>query len=220
MQVSDILREIADATGWGQAKMAQSFHVSQGTVSKWMSDQQTPNLKQWNDVQAVIRRDPRLEHLRYQADTGSVAVMGRVGAGSVIDPELEQIPPDGLYSVTLPFPVPADMIGFVIEGDSMMPKYEAGDVIVVYKDQRQDITGYFGQLVAVLTEDGRRYLKKIFRGSTQGLYRLESFNASPIHDVSVVWVGEIYASLPATQVFRATPEPKKTKGRPKPQPNK
>jgi hypothetical protein len=73
--------------------------------------------------------------------------------------------------------------------------------------QRLDTLAYLGAPVVVQTEDGRRYLKKLFSGTVQGLFRLESFNASPIHDVSVAWVGEIYAALPASQVFR--PEPQK-----------
>jgi repressor LexA len=86
-------------------------------------------------------------------------------------------------------------------------------VIVVYKDQRHAITSYLGQLVVIRTEDGRRYLKKIFSGTREGLFRLESFNAAPIHDVSVSWIGEIYASLPATQVFPL--EKEKMRGKPR-----
>jgi repressor LexA len=213
MQADEILKEIMTATGWNQARMAKMFRVSQGTISKWMNGQQIPNLAQWQPVQDAIRDNPLLAELRYLVDTGSVGVMGRVGAGSVIEPELEQIPPDGLYSVSLPFPVPSEMIGFVIEGDSMYPKYESGDVIVVYKDQRHAPTSYLGQLVVIMTEDGRRYLKKIYSGTQPGLYRLESFNAAPIHDVSVTWIGEIYASLPATQVFRTNEEKSPFKAR-------
>lgn len=209
MQVGEVIREIQEATGWGQKRLAAAVGTSQGNVSKWLSDIHTPNKTQWDGVLALIRSDPRLAHLRHEVDTGSIGVMGRVGAGSIIDPELEQIPPEGLYTVTLPFNVPAEMVGFVIEGDSMYPKYEPGDVIVVYKDQRLDVSAYVGQLVVILTEDGRRYLKKLFSGTRAGLYRLESFNAAPIHDVSVVWVGEIYAALPSTQVFRTEPPTRK-----------
>jgi repressor LexA len=177
-------------------------------ISKWISGRHSPNKTQWDNVLALIRRDPRLAHLRTIADTSSVAVMGRIGAGSTIEPDIEQIPPDGLYQVALPFPAPAEMIGFVVDGDSMYPKYEPGDVIVVLKEQRLDVTGYLGQLVAVLTEDGRRYLKKLNTGSRPGLYRLESFNAAPIHDVSIIWVGEIYATVPAVQLFKIEPKQK------------
>ena len=34
-----------------------------------------------------------------------VPIMGRVGAGAVIEPDLEQIPPEGLGDIELPFPL-------------------------------------------------------------------------------------------------------------------
>ena len=35
----------------------------------------------------------------------SVPIMGRVGAGASIEPEHEQVPPEGLGEVELPFPI-------------------------------------------------------------------------------------------------------------------
>jgi len=202
MQVGEILGEILNNMRWGQARLAKAVGVSQGTISKWMSGQQSPNLDQWEPVTSLIRSDPRLAHLRYEVAPGSVAVMGRVGAGAIIEPDIEQIPPDGLYSVTLPFPIPAEMIGFVVEGDSMYSVYEPGHVIVVYRDQRLDTASYVGQVAVVRTEDGRRFLKRIYAGKAPGLYRLDSINAAPIEDVGIAWVGEIFTHLPPRQVFR------------------
>lgn len=129
-----------------------------------------------------------------------VPVMGRVGAGATIEPEFDQVPPDGLFEVKLPFPVPDEMIGLEIEGDSMLPVYRAGDVIVVWREQRRGTEDFLGELAAVRTEDGRRFLKTIMRGSQRGLYRLESFNARPVEDVAIAWVGEIHVIVPARQV--------------------
>lgn len=212
MQVGDILNEIAEATGYKQAKLADFLHVSQGTISKWRSGAQSPNKDQWDYVLRVIASDARLAHLRYPAAMGStVPVMGRVGAGALIEPDFDQAAPDGLYDVTLPFPIPEDMIGLVVDGESMTPKFDPGDVIVVRRTQRKATTSFLGQLVAVRTEDGRRYLKKLFQGTADGLFRLESFNADPIHNVSIAWVGEIHAIVPAVQVFRSDQPKAKTR---------
>jgi hypothetical protein len=51
--------------------------------------------------------------------------------------------------------------------------------------------------VAVRTVDNKRYLKTLRAGRRRGFYTLESFNADPIQDVRLAWVGEILAVIPA-----------------------
>ena len=77
---------------------------------------------------------PIIDYLELNA----VPIMGRVGAGASIGPELEQMPPEGLGEVELPFPIAEETIAFEVVGDSMLPKYENGDIIVVYRDQREE----------------------------------------------------------------------------------
>jgi hypothetical protein len=63
----------------------------------------SPNKDQWDQVLALIARDPRLAHLRFEADTGAVPVMGKVGAGAIIEPDFDQVGQnEGLYKVACP----------------------------------------------------------------------------------------------------------------------
>jgi repressor LexA len=133
---------------------------------------------------------------------GEVRIMGYVGAGAVIDPDVEQVPPDGLATVTLPFPLPDDMVGLEVRGDSMLPRYDEGDVIIVYREQRRGLDTFYGEEAAVRTKDGRRYLKTIGRGKARGTVTLLSFNARPIENVRLDWIGEIYVAVRAGQVRR------------------
>jgi len=131
-----------------------------------------------------------------------VPVMGRVGAGATILPEHEQVPPEGLGEIELPFPIAEETIAFEVAGDSMLPKYENGDIIVVYREQRHPISSFYGEEAAVRLKTGERYLKTIERGKSATVVNLSSFNAKPITGVKLEWIGEICVTLPRGQIVR------------------
>jgi Peptidase S24-like len=119
-----------------------------------------------------------------------VRVAGRIGAGAEIQPEFEQIPPEGLYEIEVPFLIPEDAIAFQVESDSMWPRYDSGDVIICWRQgtSAEDVIGWEA---AVRTADGKRYLKRIQRGAANGTFDLESHNAAPIRGVRIEWAAEI-----------------------------
>ena len=135
-------------------------------------------------------------------ELNSVPIMGRVGAGAVIEPEHEQVPPEGLGEIELPFPIGEEIIAFEVAGDSMLPKYENGAILVVYREQRHPISSFYGEEAAVRLKTGESYLKTIERGKTPTLVNLTSFNAKPINGVKLEWVGEICVTLPRGQIER------------------
>ncbi|MBR0795881.1 S24 family peptidase [Bradyrhizobium jicamae] len=135
-------------------------------------------------------------------ELNSVPIMGRVGAGASIEPEHEQVPPEGLGEVELPFPITEETVAFEVSGDSMLPKYENGDIIVVYRDQRYPLSTFYGEEAAVRLKSGERYLKTIERGNSPGTVNLKSFNAKPINGVKLEWIGEICLTLPRGQIQR------------------
>lgn len=126
-----------------------------------------------------------------------IPVMGYLGAGAEVEPDYEQVPPDGLDQVHIPFPVPDDMIAFTVSGISMMPVFKPGTVIVVYREQKKPIEAFYGLEAAVRTADGRRFIKTITRGSRPNTVTLTSWNdPAPIEDQRLEWIGEIFAVLP------------------------
>lgn len=131
--------------------------------------------------------------------TTTVPVMGFVGAGAEVSPEFEQVPPEGLDQIEVPFPLPDEMIALQIRGDSMLPAYRDGMAVIVYRNQRKPLQSFYGEDAAVRTSDGRRFLKTIMRGQN-GLVNLLSWNAAPIENVQLEWVGEIFATLPRASV--------------------
>ncbi len=127
----------------------------------------------------------------------SIPIMGFLGAGAEVEPDYEQVPPEGLETIDLPFGVTEDLIGFRVKGTSMLPFYKEGAVIVVYREQKKPLESFYGEEAAVRTTDGRRFIKTIMRGQGNTV-NLISWNAAPIENVHLEWIGEIFATLPAS----------------------
>lgn len=138
-----------------------------------------------------------------------VPVMGLVGAGGEVSPEYEQVPEDGLDQIEVPFPLPGDMIAFKVVGISMLPRYDDGDVIVVWREQRRALETFYGEEAAVRTAGGHRFLKRILKGANG--VDLFSFNDNPRTGVQIEWIGEIYATIRATQFRRLESSSEKLK---------
>src|SRR3954447_1430827 len=176
-------------TGKSKGGLAAAMGVRPGAVSELFSG---IRLIKASEIQPII------EYL----ELNRVPIMGRVGAGAIIEPEHEQVPPEGLGEVELPFPLSEETIAFEVAGDSMLPKYESGDVIVVYREQRHPVSSFFGEEAAVRLKTGERYLKTIDRGKPPTIVNLTSFNAKPIRGVKLEWIGEICVTLPRGRIER------------------
>jgi repressor LexA len=131
-----------------------------------------------------------------------VPLMGRIGAGGDIEPDYEQVVADELGTVKVPIAMPDELIAFEVKGDSMAPRYDAGDIVVVWAHQKRASETFYGEEAAVRTKDGRRYLKTITQGKRRTSVTLTSWNAKPIENAKIEWIGEIYLVIRAGQVAR------------------
>lgn len=132
-------------------------------------------------------------------------VMGRIGAGAEILPEVEQVPPDGLFEIEVPFPIPDDAQAYEVQGDSMWPRYDDRDIVICWRFG-ENIEDVLGWEAALLTTTGKRYLKRIIAGSRKGLVDLESFNAPVIRGVRIEWAARVQAVVRRGQWSQLTPQ--------------
>lgn len=196
--VSTILRAIMDARGWNQDDLAHHVDTTQATVSRWLGGAE-PKGRNMERIRELALESGVID--RPSVAANRVDILGRVGAGALIDVEHDQSG-NGYDSVELPFSYPDPIIAFEIEGVSQLPVYEPGQVIVCLRDQVRATDSYLGMPVVVRLSTGERYLKRLAKGSAKGRYNLESWNARTIEDVRVEWVGEIIATVNRTALRR------------------
>ncbi|MEH3108930.1 MAG: XRE family transcriptional regulator [Agrobacterium cavarae] len=195
--IPEKIRAIMKSTGMKQMQLAERLEVSQSTVNRWLAGAEPEGHRRdaINEMYDQVVEDGPKE----QSGT-IVPVVGLIGAGGQIEPEYEQSPPEGLDQIWIPFELDDDLIAFEVKGISMMPVYREGHVIICYREQKRPIDFFYGVDAAVTTSDGRRYLKTIIKnGSNIDLY---SFNADPIPNVKLAWIGEIFAAMPRSAVRR------------------
>jgi transcriptional regulator with XRE-family HTH domain len=197
MEMSWLVKTILDIRGWSQSDLAQRLGTTQVTVSRWLAGMEPRGPKR--DQIRELAEEMGLLDQRTMSEKRSVRVMGRIGAGAHIEPDYEQVPPEGLYQVELPFQVSDDMIGFQVAGSSQLPFYRDGDVVVVYAEPRRQIDSLIGEEAAVCTAEGKRYIKRIVPGSKRHFYTLVSSNGDPIIDVRLRWASEIVAHVRGRQ---------------------
>lgn len=129
-----------------------------------------------------------------------IPVVGLVGAGGSIDTQWEN-QTDPLFEIELPILVGDDAIAFQVSGDSMWPRYDDGDVIVVSRigEPVENLLNFEAVVRIGTDHDGGRYFKRILPGRQPGLFDLESYNAPPMRDKPVAWGASLIARVPASR---------------------
>lgn len=191
------LRAAFTDKGWSKAELARRSGVSYDNVNKYLSgDVKQPRGDALTKLANALEIDPLYLEKGVDPVTGEteIPLMGYVGAGAEVEPDFEQIPPEGLRQVFIPFPLPAEMVAFEVTGNSMMPQFRAGTTIIVFKEQRRSTESFYGEEAIVHTGEGRRFIKTVMRGR-KGI-DLHSWNADPIENVTLIWIGEIFTIMP------------------------
>ena len=117
------------------------------------------------------------------AGRSSIPLVGIVGAGNTV------MPVDDAAMIDLDQEIGAltgeDTVALQVRGDSQYPRFLDGEIVLVERDTTlpDDLVGEYA---AVDTDDGRRLIKIVRRGSRPTLFNLESHNAPLEEDVRII----------------------------------
>lgn len=194
------IRELRLAKEMTVEQLAEATGLSPSYVWRLENSERNLSIKNMNLFAHALDVQPKdlLPGETEATPAYKIAVVGRIGAGAEISPEMEQVPPEGLYEIEVPFPIPADALAFEVVGESMWPRYDPGDVIICWR-QGSNADEILGWEAAVKTTGGARYLKRVLRGAATGTYDLESHNSPPIRGVHLEWVAAIQSVIRSGQ---------------------
>lgn len=134
-----------------------------------------------------------------------IAVAGRVGAGAVVSLVDDHQKGDGLYHVACPPQIDASgIVAVEVEGDSMVPVYEPGDVLFYSRVTVGVPTEAINRTCICADTEGHVWVKQVKVGTSKGLFNLLSANpmGANMLDVALEWAAPVRLHLPAEFVQR------------------
>jgi repressor LexA len=125
-----------------------------------------------------------------------VPIVGKIGAGgTVIYMDIgEEIDPD--WTVLRPPGVSGKLIALMVEGSSMLPKYQDGDILYIQRNHDGVLEEDVGGDCAVRLVTGETYVKQLVHGSEPGRFTLRSLNAPDMENVEVKWATRVLFIMP------------------------
>lgn len=134
-----------------------------------------------------------------------VPIVGRVGAGAQVPLVDAYQKGDAHFWVATPpqlRPRRKDLLAVQVEGDSMVPVYEPGDLLFFWRDADGVRATDVNHACIVADAEDRAWVKQVRLGSEPGLYHLISLNpqAQTIFDQPVRWATRVRFALPAEHV--------------------
>lgn len=173
-EVAARVRAKREELGWTQQELAIAAGSNQATVDR-VERGLTKRSKHLPKILVALG----LEHNQ----SVKLPVVGYIGGGQVVYAIDDHEKGDGLEHIDAP-PGVENGIGLIVRGDSMAPKYDDGDIVVVEKIFI-DISSLIGRICYVKLADGRCYLKTLQVGSRANRHTLGSLNGADIHDVVI-----------------------------------
>lgn len=168
------IRTRREELGWSQTELATAAGTNQATIDR-IERGLTKNSKYLDNILLALGISKN--------QTVLLPVVGYVGGGQEVFAIDDHEKGDGIEHIQAP-PGVENGIALIIRGDSMAPKYEDGEIVVIEK-VFIDIHSLIGRICYVKLADGRCFLKRLQAGSRPGRFSLLSYNGPTIPDVVI-----------------------------------
>lgn len=187
------IKKYRNRAGLTQQQLADILGTGKSTVVKLERGERDLNERWLTRISKVLDCQPT------DLLDEDVAIVGKIGAGGSII--FEDI--GATDSVARPPETAGALVGLEVEGESMLPKFDPGDVVFISRDHDGVSLADVGSYCAVRLSTGQTLLKILARGSKPNLFSLRSLNAADMEDVELDWASPIRAITPrAARRFR------------------
>lgn len=174
-------------------KLAAKLDTSPGNLHKWETGKVSITLDRLSDVADALG----CSLVDLIDGLARVPVVGRVGAGTVVEDHDDQPLGYGDRQARCPNGLdPSVTVAVEVVGDSMLP-IEEGWLLFYTRDYDGVPVECLGKLCVVqLVDDGPRYVKRMKLGRKPGLFNLYSTNAREIEDIPLAWAAPVLMARP------------------------
>lgn len=184
--VGNRLKELRDRAGMTQEGLAIALGTGRSTIVK-LERGERPLNGRWLERLANHLNCSPAEILGDE-----VPIVGRIGAGGSV--VFEDI---GMgETIQRPPETTGPLIGLEVAGESMLPKFDPGDIIFISRERDGVDPSDIGSYCAARLRTGETYLKILARSSMPGRFTLRSWNAADMEDVELEWATPIRAVIP------------------------
>ncbi len=194
-QIRAAIEREMEAKGFSRRSLSTAAGLSQTAVRDLLDRTENPGIGTLHKIAEALQ-------IPFESINGAeqVPLLGEVGAGGSVsyfkddhDPAFAPRPPLA----------PGPLMALLVKGESMLPKYEPGDVVYVRRDHDGVLPAYLGRYCAVHLSDGGTYLKILSPGTEPGRYTLRSLNAADMENCEVTWAAPVLFTMQA----QATAQP-------------
>lgn len=181
------IREIREQKGWTLQQLAAKVRTSHQQIHRLETEQRRLTTDWLTRLAKALGCRP-FELLPPSDDERvTVPIVGYVGAGEKV---VNFEDPGGGLGPVIPPPQGEHMAAIVVRGDSMWPAYQEGDVL--FFDPATEVqSDCIGRECIVQVRGGPTYVKRVFRGTKDGTFRLASYKAPEVDNVELVWAARV-----------------------------